>query len=117
MADDEIRIEQVEVTVDWSASDAMTSVYANQFLTQVTPEEVVMVFGQISPPALVGGLEVIKAYVEKHGSKLAVQPVAKVTFNPSKLDELVRVLTETAEKLKLATEVRAASAGSGEGDS
>ena len=116
MADDEIRVEQVELSISWSAADAVPAVYANQFLTSVTPDEVVMVFGQITPPAVIGGPESVKAYLESQGSTISVQPVAKITFNPTKLQEIIDVLVQTSEKLEIAqasrTDRQDAAAGS-----
>ena len=99
--------EKLELRVDWSVADAMPATYANQVLTQVTADEAILIFGQITPPTIVGGPEAIRAHFAQQNS-IAVHPVAKVVLTPAKLFELIEVLGDTAEKYERAKALREA---------
>lgn len=112
MPDDVTQSEQFELAVDWSAADGMTAVYANHVLTQVTPDEAVLIFGQIIPPALDGGGDAIRSYLKEHGG-VSARPVAKIVMTPEKLYQLIEVLGTTAEKLDRVRALRDARAVEG----
>jgi hypothetical protein len=85
----------VNVPVLWDGVEDVPLTLANQVLAQVGHQgEVILTFGQITPPILVGKPEQQAAQAEEIPF-VAVKPVARVALTKAGLDDLVRVLQAT----------------------
>jgi hypothetical protein len=94
----------VNVPVIWDGIEDVSLAFANQVLGQVGPQgEVILTFGQITPPILVGKPEQQAAQVEEIPF-VAVKPVARLALTKAGLDDLVRVLRATQENHERAQE-------------
>ncbi len=85
----------VQLSVVWSGTEDVPIALVNQFLGQVgLQDEVILTFGQLTPPALLGTLEQQQEQV-KEMPFLVVKPVARLGLTKTGLDQLVDVLQQT----------------------
>jgi hypothetical protein len=87
--------EAVEIPIIWVGVEDAQILFANQFLGQVEEQEVVLTFGQITPPVLLGPPERRRQQVERLGY-IPVKTVARFGMTRARLEELIGVLQETA---------------------
>ena len=85
----------VNVPVIWDGIENVPLALANQVLGQVGVQgEVILTFGQITPPILVGKSEQQVSQAQEIPF-VAVKPVARLALTKAGLDDLVRVLQAT----------------------
>ncbi len=89
--------QEAQLPVLWVENEDVRALLANQFLGQLGPQgEVLLTFGQLVPPALLGGPEQVAAQLKQY-SYLPVKPVARIAITRFGLDEMIRVLKETRD--------------------
>jgi hypothetical protein len=87
--------ERLEVPIIWVGVEDAQILFANQFLGQVEQQEIVLTFGQLTPPVLLGPPERRVQQVERLGY-VPVKTVARFAMTRARLEELIGVLQETA---------------------
>jgi hypothetical protein len=87
--------EPIEVPILWVGVEDAQILFANQFLGQVEQQEIVLTFGQITPPVLLGSPEQRARQVERLGF-IPVRTVARFGMTRARLEELIGVLQATA---------------------
>ena len=107
-------MESVTIEADWSAAQTTPVQLANQFVGQLgaetasldhpVPDGVYLIVGQASPPVLVGSEAMQREQVERLGGRLPIAVHGRYFITRARLDDLIRVLTETAHKYDAATE-------------
>jgi hypothetical protein len=105
--------QEVQLPIVWSGNEDVTIVLANQFLGQVgLQDEVVLTFGQVTPPALIGTPEQQREQA-KDVPFLAVKPVVRVGLTKEGLDQLIGVLNKTRSNYEQLQEAKAEQAKEG----
>jgi len=94
----------VNVPVLWDGIEDVPLAFANQVLGQVGPQgEVILTFGQVTPPILVGKPEQQAAQAEEIPF-VAVKTVARLALTKASLDDFIRVLRATQKNHERAQE-------------
>lgn len=90
MADDEVQVRLLWIDLD------ETPVYAaNQFIGQFHGQEIIVAFGHMSPPVIVGEtLEERRGQAEGLGY-VPVRPVARISLTRENLGSLMNILEQT----------------------
>jgi hypothetical protein len=92
----------LNVPVIWDGVEDVPLVLANQVLGQVGHQgEVILTFGQITPPILQGTLEQ-QAEQASEIPFVSVKPMARVALTKAGLDDLIRVLQATQKNYERA---------------
>lgn len=99
-------MDNIPIRVDWDEVNAVPITHVNQFLVQVGPptagagpDGVYLVIGSIPPPFIPPDVEGQRAAVERlkaAGIKVSVH--GRYQMGRERLDELIQVLQQTAEK-------------------
>jgi hypothetical protein len=85
----------VEYRLRWTEGEDVPVLLTNQFLGQIGQQnEVVLTFGQVTLPALLGSPEQ-QAEQAKEISQVPVSILGRFTVSRAGLDELIRVLNDT----------------------
>ena len=87
--------EPIEVPIVWVGVEDAQVLFANQFLAQIDQQEIVLTFGQLTPPVLLGSPEQRAQQVERLGF-IPVKTVARFGMTRARLEELIGVLQTTA---------------------
>jgi hypothetical protein len=89
--------EQVEVPVQmegrWVGVDDLPAILVNQMLGQVHEGEIVLTFGYVSPPAIVGAERLTEW--ARQTEFVEIKPVARIALTPQKLRDIATVLNDT----------------------
>jgi hypothetical protein len=86
--------ERIEVPLVWVGVEDVQILFANQFLGQVQQQEIVLSFGQVTPPVLLGSPEQLAQQVRRLGF-IPVKTVARFSMTRARLEELIGVLQAT----------------------
>lgn len=87
--------QEVQLPIVWAGSEDVSIALVNQFLGQVgLQDEVILSFGQLTPPALLGTPEQQQQQA-RDIPFLAVRPVARMGLTRAGLDQLIDVLQQT----------------------
>lgn len=90
----------IHVPVVWTGTEDVPIVFVNQVLGQVgVQDEVIVSFGQITPPPLLGDPEQQLEQAEEIAF-VSVKPVARVALTQAGLDDLIRVLQTTRDNFQ-----------------
>ena len=85
------------ILLDWGGVESLPILLANQVIGQVGQQgEVIISFGQSSPPILIGTPEQQREQA-KEITSLPVTPVARIALTRTGLDEMIRILNETRD--------------------
>jgi hypothetical protein len=92
---------QQEITVSWNGIESVPVHMANQFLMQIdaaglNPDQVVLAVGQATPPVVLGTPE-HKAEQLRGVATVQVIPLARYSLTPTRLKELVEMLTKVVD--------------------
>jgi hypothetical protein len=87
----------VPVPIVWVGADDLPVLHANQFVAQVDKGEVFLTIGQIVPPAIIGSTVEERRQQAEAIQYVPVKPVARLAFNPARLNELISVLQITKD--------------------
>jgi hypothetical protein len=99
--------EWLDIPVVWEGLENVPIVLANNALGQVgQQDEIILSFGQLTPPALYGDLERQREQAQQI-ERLAVKPVARLGLTRAGLDDLIRILTGTRDNYDRVQEARA----------
>jgi hypothetical protein len=99
--------EWLNIPVVWEELDNIPIFLANNALGQVDhQDEIILSFGQLTPPAIYGDLERQREDVQRI-ERLAVKPVARIGLTRAGLDDLIRILTATRDNYDRAQEATA----------
>lgn len=86
-----------QLPVTWVGAEELPVVFVNQILAQVDDRaDVILSFGQVTPPATVGTPEEQAAQLDRM-AYLPVKPIARFTMSRARVFELVQVLTQLLE--------------------
>lgn len=103
----------VPLEVDWSAADALPVLLVNQVVAQIgpasdrgTPDGAYIALGHVAPPILLGSPDEMRRSLERLGGRLNVSVHGRYFLTTDQLQQLIRVLQETADKLNKAGENR-----------
>ena len=89
--------QEAQLPVVWAENEEVRALLANQFLGQLGPQgEVLLTFGQLVPPALLGGREQVAKQLEQY-PYLSVKPISRIAITRFGLDEMIWVLEETRD--------------------
>src|SRR5438552_969384 len=84
----------VTVPVTWVGTEEIPVVFVNQMLGQVDDRgDVILSFGQATPPALIGTPEEQAAQVQRL-AYVPVKPIARFTMSRSRVVDLISVLNQ-----------------------
>jgi hypothetical protein len=87
--------QEVSLPIAWVGAEDVSIALANQFLSQVgLQDEVVLTFGQLTPPALLGTPEQQQEQM-KDIPFVSVKPIARLGLTKAGLDQLIEVLQQT----------------------
>jgi len=87
----------VQVPLTWVGTEEIPIQFINSFIGQVDERgDVIVSFGQTTPPALIGTPEEVMAQA-KRLAYVPVRPVARFTLSRPRLLELVEMLQKTLE--------------------
>ena len=104
-----------QLAVVWVESEDVRVLLANQFLGQVGLQgEVLLTFGQLVPPTLVGEPDEVAEQL-KQLSHVPAKPIARMALTRFGLDELIRVLNETRDNYDKAQQAAEQGRKGGEG--
>jgi hypothetical protein len=99
--------EWLDIPVVWEGLENVPIVLANNALGQVgQQDEIILSFGQLTPPAIYGDLERQREQAQQI-ERLAVKPVARVGLTRAGLDDLIRILSGTRDNYDRMQEARA----------
>lgn len=87
--------EILQVPIIWVGVEDTQILFANQYLGQINEGEVILTFGQLSPPVLLGPEEQQRQQADRLGY-VPVKTVARFGFTRRRLGELITVLQQTA---------------------
>lgn len=82
----------IQIPLTWIGVEELPIHLANQFVCQFEQQEFILTFGQMSPPALLGGTEEERAEQAEQIDFVPVRPLARLAFTETRLRELVAVL-------------------------
>lgn len=84
-----------EVPLTWIGIEDVPILTINQMLGQaLTPQEFILTLGQVAPPVLLGTEEQRREQLQMI-TFAAVKPVARIGLTRQRVEELIRILTET----------------------
>jgi hypothetical protein len=93
---DERLPESVSFPIAWEGVDDLPVLFVNQVLGQIGHQsEVVLTFGQVTPPAIVGDTQAEREQQIKEVTRIPIKPVARFALTREGLEQLVTVLHET----------------------
>ncbi len=85
----------VEYRLNWTGIEDVPVILTNQFIGQVGQQnEVVLTFGQVTMPALLGSAEQ-QIEQARENPNLPIRTLARFTLTRAGLDELIGVLEQT----------------------
>ena len=94
-----------QVPVAWVGVEDVPLLFANQVLAQLDDVgEILLTFGQATPPLLLGDDEEKQAQLSNIGF-VPVKPVARVAFSRPRLEQLIQLLNETLDNHRKQAEV------------
>jgi len=94
-----------QLPIRWVGIEETPTLFANQVLGQIGPQgEIVLTFGQLIPPALVGTQDQIVEQA-KQITQVPTQTVARLVITRAGLDQLIELLSQTAENADRAQEI------------
>ena len=97
----------IHIPIVWAGTEDVPIVFVNQILGQVgLQDEVVLSFGQMTPPPLLGEPEQQREQAEEIAF-VSVKPVARVALTKAGLDDLIRVLQATRDNYQKVEETKA----------
>jgi hypothetical protein len=86
---------QVEYRLRWEGVEDVPVSLTNQFIGQVGQQnEIVLTFGQVTIPALIGSPEQ-QAEQAREISRIPIKPLVRLTLTRTALDELIGILEQT----------------------
>jgi len=93
-------VEQMPVTVNWSAAESVPPAFVNQFLTQLglqagvtgVPDGIILYVGRLDPPLIPGDGALVRQRFVEAGSTLNVAPAGTFVLTRERAVELVEVL-------------------------
>ena len=89
--------EWMDIPVVWEGLENIPIALVNNALGQVgQQDEIIVSFGQLTPPVLYGDLEQQREQAQQI-ERLAVRPVARLGLTRAGLDDLIRILTGTRD--------------------
>lgn len=101
----------VPLEADWSAAEALPVMLVNQVVAQVgpasdqgVPDGAYVALGHVAPPILLGSPAEMRRSLERLGGRLHVSVHGRYFLTADQLQQLIRVLQETADKLTKAGE-------------
>jgi|SRR5215213_1775975 methyl-accepting chemotaxis protein len=95
-----------QLPVVWVGGEETPVRFANQVLGQIGPQgEILLTFGQLIPPAFVGTQDQI-AEQAKQIAQVSTQTVARLVITRAGLDQLIELLSQTAENADRAQEMQ-----------
>jgi hypothetical protein len=101
----------VSLPVVWVGAEEAPLVFANQIIGQVGQQgEVVLTFGQLAPPTLVGTPEQMAEQAERI-SYVPTKTVARLVITRPGLDQLIEVLKQTVDNYEKTQQAREGSEG------
>jgi hypothetical protein len=99
--------EWLDIPVVWEGLENVPILLANNALGQVgQQDEIILSFGQLTPPAIYGDLERQREQAQEL-QRIAIRPVARLGLTRAALDDLIRILQGTRENFDRAQESRA----------
>jgi hypothetical protein len=97
----------ITIPTVWDGLENVPIVLVNNALGQVGQQgEIILSFGQLTPPPLIGTLEQQQEQARRI-ERLAIKPVARLGLTRAGLDDLIRVLNETRDNYDRIQEVKA----------
>jgi hypothetical protein len=81
----------VALPLVWIGAEDAPILFANQFLAQVQPGEIVLSVGQVTAPAVIGTAEEQQRQLESVGY-VPIKVVARYALTPQRLEELAKML-------------------------
>ena len=104
----------VQLPIVWSGNEDLTIVLVNQFLGQVgLQDEVVLTFGQLTQPALLGTPEQQQEQA-RDIPFVSVKAVARLGVTKEGLDQLIEVLNKTRRNYEQVQVAKAEQANAGD---
>ena len=101
--------------VTWVGAEDVPILFVNQVLGQVGQQsEVILTFGQLSPPAILGEDPGERERQLKSMSRIPIKPIARLGLTRAGLEQLVAVLHQTIENYDKAQEFFAQAQSEGE---
>ncbi len=89
-------VQQKRVRLVWVGAEDMPIVFTNQALGQVGSHgEILLTFGQTSPPAFIPESEEETARILERLSELPIKPVARLALTRTSLEQLIVALQTT----------------------
>jgi hypothetical protein len=105
---DEQLPEGIDLRAVWEGVDDVPVLFVNQVLGQVGQQaEVILTFGQIVPPAILGETPEERVNQARTLTHIPIKPVARLAMTRAGLEELMRILRETAENYDKVQELMA----------
>ena len=90
--------EGVPFSISWEGVNDLPVLFVNQVIGQVGQQgEVILTFGQLVPPAILGETQAEREQQARSISHVPVKPVARLAMTRVGLEELMRILRDTAE--------------------
>ncbi len=87
-----------EVPISWVGFDELPILFANQLLVQSAgPRELVITFGQLTPPPIVGTIEEQREQLEEIPF-VPVRPLVRLSVTHDRLREFIQVLQAQYEQ-------------------
>ncbi len=103
----------VTVQLTWVGTEEVPIVFVNQMMGQVDERgDVILSFGQMTPPALIGTPEEVAAQAHRL-AYVPVKPIARFSMSRSRVVDLVNVLNQVLQ-IQSATRDGLRRAGQGE---
>ena len=100
--------EGVNLRALWEGVDDVPVLFVNQALGQVGQQaEVILTFGQLVPPAILGETPEERVSQASALTHIPIKPVARLAMTRAGLEELMRILRETAENYDKVRELMA----------
>lgn len=98
--------EWMDIPVVWEGLENVPVVLVNNALGQVgQQDEIIVSFGQLTPPVLYGDLEQQRDQARQI-ERLAVRPVARLGLTRASLDDLIRILNRTRDNYDRSQEIK-----------
>lgn len=98
--------ESFQIPLVWVGVDDVAVVMANQFVSQASgPDEMIVTLGQMVPPALLGTAEE-REQQARSLDFVRVRPLARLSMTPARMRELVQVMSITLENYEREMESR-----------
>jgi hypothetical protein len=101
----EERLPEGMPSVTWEGVEDVPILFVNQVLGQVGQQsEVILTFGQLSPPAILGEDPEERERQLKSMSRIPIKPIARLGLTRAGLEQLVAVLHQTLDNYDKAQE-------------